>query len=74
MFRGEVTPGSTVTLVVDGKDVAANVDGHSWTSDATSASATRAEKDGKTTALDVPPDASGGVAFSHSAPLPPKPK
>ena len=61
---GEVTPGATVTLTVDGQSVPAKVDGHKWTSDAQSAEAVAVEKGGKTTTLKPDGD---GVAFPAAA-------
>ena len=64
---GEVTPGAIVTLVAaDGTTTPAQVDGHAWTSDATSAATVRAAADGKSVEIELKDAAA--VAFPTAKP------
>ena len=50
-LAGEVTPGSRVLLIVEGREQAAQVEEHRWKSSLRDASAVRATKDSVTTEL-----------------------
>jgi len=67
-LMGEVTPGSEVVLLIDGKEQPATVEKHAWRSNAKAATAVRVRKGGEVT--EIPLGAGGKkdepVAFSHT--------
>lgn len=68
-LAGEVTPGSRVILVMDGREVPATVEEHRWQSQARDASSIRVQKDGKNTELDLKDlDAESPALYSHAKP------
>jgi hypothetical protein len=74
-LRGEVTPGSEVVLVVEGREQAATVEKHVWRSELREASAVRVTKEGKQTELDLgagEKTVEGAVVYSHASAAPAK--
>ena len=66
-LRGEVTPGSRVALIIDGKEQPATVEKHTWRSNVAKATAVRATKGKETTELKLDATRGSAVAHSHAA-------
>jgi hypothetical protein len=66
-LAGEVTPGSEVVLIVDGREQPATVEKHAWRSESKTATAVRVKKDQNVTELKLESmTKAGDVSFSHA--------
>lgn len=68
VWVGEVTPGSRVILIIEGREVAAEVAEHRWTSQARNASGIRVEKDENRTELNLKGLDAESALYSHAKP------